>query len=307
MASVRIIEQVKKTSRLRSKLHAEKNDLYRLIRKTEIPLRHAVIKLLYLHTSRDKNKWVNEIDTLLRAIAGQKINGTIPPFGVFFAPLFADHFHTSPDRTVDRARVKRARSRVYRMPEYANRQKTHRFTRLAARAMDQFYIGICKDLASDSYKKTTLGVRIERMLIWADEYPEDFYFMTTIGMEDSGLPMRVDAMQNMFSRHHCRLRVQTKHGRKWTSQHVTYVTVNDHPKVVHVPLITKGKELTPQDFESIKKFIALNKEVLLRHWRRETDSIDLLTSIKNITTDKYGYDLKNQWYHRLLPLPDREE
>ena len=290
MASERIRAQVKKASRLRTKLLREKNPLYRQIREIAVPLRSTVIKLLYLHRSRNMTRWINEIDRLLSDIAGEKVKGEIPPFGVFFAPLFAQYAYTTDSGKVDNSIIEQLRDEVLIEPK---KRRIYRETFRVAKAMEMFYTGICKDLANGSYNKTKLKLRVERMLIKANEYPENGYFMTDLPPEITGLPMCIWILEDMFSQYRCRMRVQTVHGEKHSWGDVDYVTVNDNPKIVDIPLISTHT-LSDEDLELVKKFIKRNKNTILKHWRRETSSMDLWYSIKKIKTETYGVTHDNK-------------
>lgn len=86
------------------------------------------------------------------------------------------------------------------------------------------------------------------------------YEMTNLYPRTTKLPYTVWISTKGKAKHEPRIKVDAP-------QEVV-ISISDEPKIIHGELKTK-------DFEEIKQWILLNKEILMRHWNGETDGAEV--------------------------------
>ena len=99
--------------------------------------------------------------------------------------------------------------------------------------------------------------------------------MSNIRKSESGLPVNIWASYKNAS-HGPRIKVQTNYGTKMTDDFFS-ITISDEPKV-----IGKTGEIKSSDIILVKKFIMLNKELLLKFWKDEIGASDVFNNLKKL-------------------------
>lgn len=61
------------------------------------------------------------------------------------------------------------------------------------------------------------------------------------------------------------------------------MSIEDEPRIIPPK---KCKKIPGETLDALKIWIVLNKQVLLQHWRLESDSVDLVFGVRNIKTLK---------------------
>lgn len=105
----------------------------------------------------------------------------------------------------------------------------------------------------------------------------DSWELSSASQTSTGLPMNVWFQSN--SRKIDRkpmLLVQINNSSSLNFEQTAIVTIEDCPEVI------TESPMTEANLESVKDFIALNKEVLLAHWNCEIDTFELFSSIRKI-------------------------
>lgn len=75
--------------------------------------------------------------------------------------------------------------------------------------------------------------------------------------------------------HGPRIKVSQDHSEKFNMRNTASVSIADDPKVV-------VGELSAKDFEAVKRYVLLNKDVLLKFWSGEIDTIELAAELKKV-------------------------
>jgi hypothetical protein len=93
-----------------------------------------------------------------------------------------------------------------------------------------------------------------------------------VRQETSGLPMIIWVSDKQTSKFRCKIKVQTNHNKKPNPEKVAFVTVENDPIIV-------GDGLSSKDYALVKKFILMNKKLLLKHWDYEISTKEMLNSL----------------------------
>ena len=102
------------------------------------------------------------------------------------------------------------------------------------------------------------------------------FWVTWLSQKETNLPMAVWVTIKQIAKRVPILLVSNNHLFRGNIRKAISVSIRDNPK------IKAGGDLKASDFELVKKFIILNKEVLLDHWRFKIDSCDLVKRLKPI-------------------------
>ena len=104
---------------------------------------------------------------------------------------------------------------------------------------------------------------------------EIFNEMSNIRQSQTGLPMIVWFLGRGGEKHGPRLKVQSNHSQSISPTNLISITISDNPELVQ-------GNIDQEDFKLIKKFILLNKDLLLKYWNHELSTIEFLNQIKKI-------------------------
>ena len=111
-------------------------------------------------------------------------------------------------------------------------------------------------------------------IITADE---EFFFMVNIRGRSSGLPMNIWIGPCGHARHAARIKVQMDHREQFDTGNLAVVSVEDDP-----PEIIEGR-LASADLALIRRYIALNRDAILDHWREKTDGLELSRALLRLS------------------------
>jgi hypothetical protein len=99
---------------------------------------------------------------------------------------------------------------------------------------------------------------------------EDWTFaMVNLRGRSTGLPMNVWVGPRGGARHASRIKVQMDHREQFDMENLAVVSVE-----TDAPMVVEG-ELTRNDLDLVRRWIDLNREAILAHWREETDGVEL--------------------------------
>ena len=111
---------------------------------------------------------------------------------------------------------------------------------------------------------------------WSGE--EDLLFeMSNCRTKTTGLPMVVYVSTKYVGgkeiQHGPRIKVAKTYDQKFNSFDSISITISDEPEVIG------EHQLSRKDIELVKKFIIINKEVLLAYWDGDIETIDMLNDL----------------------------
>lgn len=109
-----------------------------------------------------------------------------------------------------------------------------------------------------------------------EEDSEQFFEMANIRQKNTGLPMVIWVSEKGTSKHGPRVKVSRTHNSKVNIADTVSVSVSDNPQ------IAAGAGLDSSDFLLVRKYIILNKKVILDYWNGETDTYELLERLRKI-------------------------
>jgi len=108
---------------------------------------------------------------------------------------------------------------------------------------------------------------------------QDFsYLITDIGPETSGLPMVIWIAQEYKTKFGCNMKVSVRNGKRGKLFKWIGITIDDKPQIIGRHKINDKK------LNLVKKFILLNKKVILDHWKFKSSSLELINTIKKVDT-----------------------
>jgi hypothetical protein len=110
------------------------------------------------------------------------------------------------------------------------------------------------------------------------ETEDDFFLMSNLPPRFTGLPFMVWISPRGYARHDVRVKVSRSHKVKKGE----FVTVSVHPQVV----VLRG-ELRRGELELLRKWIELNREVLVRFWDGDIpDTLEVLEQLRPLAEGK---------------------
>jgi hypothetical protein len=104
--------------------------------------------------------------------------------------------------------------------------------------------------------------------------PDELFEMVNLRGRSTGLRNNIWIGPRGGARHAARIKVQTDHREKFNRGGLAVVSVEDDP-----PQLIEG-ELGAEDLELVRRYIVLNREAILAHWREETDGMELTLALK---------------------------
>ena len=110
---------------------------------------------------------------------------------------------------------------------------------------------------------------------------KDFLFeMSNLRQDETGLSMIVWADVNRIGKHNSpRIKVSTSDSSNVGDGELIPVLMSENPRI-----LAKNKlgKLSPEKLRDVGRFIALNKDVLLKYWNGELSSREFTNSIKHL-------------------------
>lgn len=103
---------------------------------------------------------------------------------------------------------------------------------------------------------------------------EDFFLMASLAPEDTGLPMVVWISERGRSRHDARVRIALRHGRDLRPDPSAWVAVQPDVRVV------VGSGLRPNDLDLVRRWIELNREVVLGYWNGDLSTDEAIARLQ---------------------------
>jgi hypothetical protein len=104
----------------------------------------------------------------------------------------------------------------------------------------------------------------------------DLTLDTNVRGRSSGLPMNIWIGPRGHARHAARIKVQMNHRAQFDLDELAVLSVDDGP-----PVVLEGW-LPASDLALVRRYIALNKQAILDHWREKTDGVELSQALKRI-------------------------
>jgi hypothetical protein len=98
---------------------------------------------------------------------------------------------------------------------------------------------------------------------------DELFLMVNVRGHSSGLPMNIWIGPRGHARHAPRVKVQMDHRAQFDIDRLAVVSIEDEP-----PQVMEGS-LSAADLELVRRYIALNRQAILDHWREKTDGIEL--------------------------------
>jgi hypothetical protein len=108
---------------------------------------------------------------------------------------------------------------------------------------------------------------------------EELYTMINLRGRYTGLPMNIWIGPRGHARHAPRIKVQMDHRDQFDLGKLAVVGIGtDRPQIIE-------GDLSASDLGLVRRYIALNRQVILNHWRGETDGVELVQALKPLTDD----------------------
>lgn len=106
---------------------------------------------------------------------------------------------------------------------------------------------------------------------------EEFFFMVNIRGRSSGLPMNIWIGPRGHARYAARIKVRMDHREQFDTGNLAVISVEDDP-----PEVVEG-HLDTADLTLIGRYIALNRNAILDHWRKKTDGLELSRRLRRLS------------------------
>lgn len=100
--------------------------------------------------------------------------------------------------------------------------------------------------------------------------------MSPLGQESTNLPMIIWVGIKAGKGRVPRINVAGTHSKKIDMGKAIRVSIQDEPKTI------SGGSLSRDDLELVKKFICLNKPILLRYWNLKISTIELIDDLRKV-------------------------
>lgn len=100
--------------------------------------------------------------------------------------------------------------------------------------------------------------------------------MSNLRPEKTGLPVVVWVSVGSHTKHGPRIKIQTKIGNKINPSELIPITIEDEPKNI------ENYKIDKKLFDDIKKWIKKNREVLMKYWKFEIYTDEMLKKIKKL-------------------------
>ena len=104
--------------------------------------------------------------------------------------------------------------------------------------------------------------------------------MINMSKEDSGLPVIVWILGEISVCHNLpRIKFQNNYANKVQIQNLISLTISDNPQVLDKNIKI---EISSNDFEKIRKWVIMNRNLLMKYWKHEIFVDEFLKSIKQV-------------------------
>jgi hypothetical protein len=103
---------------------------------------------------------------------------------------------------------------------------------------------------------------------------DELFTMVNLRSRSTGLPMNIWVGPRGHARHASRIKVQMDHGERFDLENLAVVSVETEP-----PEVVEG-HLSAVDLELVRRYVELNRQAILDHWREETDGVELARALK---------------------------
>jgi hypothetical protein len=108
-----------------------------------------------------------------------------------------------------------------------------------------------------------------------EEDIESLFEMANLEPKYTGLPMVVWANPRGGARHDVRIKVNMTHGNNMNPTNLAVVSVRPAPELL-------AGNLSRSDLTQVKKWIELNKDVILEYWEGKIGTIEFSSRLKSI-------------------------
>jgi hypothetical protein len=106
--------------------------------------------------------------------------------------------------------------------------------------------------------------------------PIDPFLMVSVSGRSSGLPMTIWLGPRGHARHAARVKAQPDRRAQFGLDRLAVVSVEDDPPQVIEGLLSAG------DLDLVRRYIALNRQAILDHWREKTDGVELSRALRRL-------------------------
>jgi hypothetical protein len=103
----------------------------------------------------------------------------------------------------------------------------------------------------------------------------DLYEMANLYPKRTGLPMTIWVSPRGRSRHDARVKVCRTHGDRMDADDTASVSIRPTPELV-------GGSLPTDDLKAVQAWITLNSDALIDYWNGDTDTVDLIETLKKL-------------------------
>jgi hypothetical protein len=105
-------------------------------------------------------------------------------------------------------------------------------------------------------------------------HSDELFTMVNVRGRSSGLPMNIWIGPRGHARHAARIKAQMDHRQQFDLERLAVVSIEDDP-----PRLVEG-DLDAADLELVRRYIVLNREAILDHWREQTDGVELSRALR---------------------------
>jgi hypothetical protein len=107
---------------------------------------------------------------------------------------------------------------------------------------------------------------------------ESLFEMANLRQNSTGLPMVIWVSEKGHTQHGPRIKVSKTHSYRANITNSVSISISNEPEIV------AGEGLSNKDFELVKKYIKLNKDVLLDYWDGEIDTAELIGRLVKVSS-----------------------
>jgi hypothetical protein len=100
--------------------------------------------------------------------------------------------------------------------------------------------------------------------------------MANISKTSTRLPCKIYISDRLGVNHGPRIKVNADYSDKWSGNSFT-ITISDTPTV-----IGNTYKVKESDIEEIKDWILLNKDILLKYWKEEIDTVQFIERMRHL-------------------------
>jgi hypothetical protein len=103
---------------------------------------------------------------------------------------------------------------------------------------------------------------------------DELFTMVNLRSRSTGLPMNIWIGPKGHARHASRIKVQMDHREQFDLENLAAVSVETDP-----PEVVEG-HLGAGDLALVRRYVTLNRQAILDHWRETTDGVELARALK---------------------------